>query len=124
MMLFNDVIEDACGDVTGRSPNLDSSGRCGKKGWGDGRVESVRGAILGLFGGKLGQTKNGQNVLRSVPKSVPEGVPEGFWRGPGVVLEGSPSQDGSEFPVGALLGSLLEPTWAILAPSWAPLEPT
>ena len=51
-------IEDACGDVTGRSPNLDSSGRCGTKGWGDGRVESVRGAILSEFGGKLGRTKN------------------------------------------------------------------
>ena len=40
------------------------------------------------------------------------------------VLEGSPSQFGSEFPLGALLGPRLEPTWAILASSWAPLKPT
>ena len=59
---------------------------------------------------------------RVVPKSLPGGVREG----PGRVPEGSLSQVGSEVPLGALLGPLLEPSWSplgpLLGPSWALLS--
>ena len=60
--------------------------------------------------GRLGaiwvKPKTDQMYPKFVPKSVPGGVPEGSQRGPGVVLEGSPSQVGSESSPGPLLGPL------------------
>ena len=73
---------------------------------------------------------------------VPEGSSRGFWapwrpqfgpemgprRGPRGVLEGSPSQVGSESPLRPPLGAVLGLSWApfgpLLGPSWALLEPS
>ena len=112
------VIEDACGDVTGRSPNLDRSGRCGKKKVGATAVSSPCGES---FWARLGATWVKQKIDKmyseSVPKSVPGGVLEGSKRGSGGVPGWS--WRGPRAKLGR--SSLLEPTWG---PSWSQLGPS
>jgi len=54
-------------------------------------------------------------------KLVPKSLPGGVWESPGGLREGSLSQVGSEIPLGAPVGPLLEPSWGHLGPSWSPL---